>query len=182
MSTMNMVNSRVIGLLVLGLVLLVAMWQDMAYRRIPNALVAAASVFALLWSMTSGGVGLVSALVGGVVAFGVFLLLHVIGALGAGDVKLIGSVGLFLGQTDVGSLCLTVLLAGGLQSLVWAIWHARLTDVLHNTWLALNSSLLRFAQGGWPTAEDFPSNSASMPYALAIGLGTGVHVWLKPPF
>ena len=67
----------------MGVILLIAIWQDMAHRKIPNALGLLASAFALLWSTTAAGVGLGSALLGGLVAFLVFVVFYVIGAMGA---------------------------------------------------------------------------------------------------
>ena len=71
-------NTQTQGLWVLGLVLLIAMWKDMTQRKIPNALLVVASAFALLWSTTAGGVGLASALVGGVVALLVFVVVNIV--------------------------------------------------------------------------------------------------------
>ena len=166
-------NTQTPGLWVLGLVLLIAMWTDMRQRKIPNALLLVASALALLGSMTAGGVGLASALVGGVVALLVFVVFYAIGAMGAGDVKLMATVGMFMGRADVVGLCITVLIAGGLQSLIWALWQARLQEVLLNTWQAM----LSLASGGWRSKTDLPTVRGSMPYALAIGAGSFAHLY-----
>ncbi len=179
---MTLDSTKLIGLLIMGVILLIAIWQDMAHRKIPNALVLLASTFALLWSTTAAGVGLGSALLGGLVAFGVFVFFYVIGAMGAGDVKLVSAVGLFLGRADVLGLCITVLIAGGVQSLIWALWKSRLKDVLGNTVQAARNSVMRLAHGESPDAQDFPSGQEPMPYALAIGVGTLAHVLWKSVF
>lgn len=176
---MNIVNTQSFGLWVLGIVLLIAMWKDVTQRRIPNALLVVATGLALLWSMTAAGVGLSAALVGGVVALLVFLVFHVIGAMGAGDVKLMAVVGLFLGQADVLSLCISVLIAGGVQSLIWAIWTARLREVLSSTWQSLSNSMFSLAGGTWPTSAEPIAVHGAMPYALAIAAGTFSHLLLK---
>ena len=174
---MHPLHTQTPGLWVLGLVLLIAMWQDMTQRKIPNALLVAASAYALLWSMTAGGVGLASALVGGVVALLVFVVFYALGAMGAGDVKLMATVGIFLGRADVLGLCITVLIAGAVQSLIWAWWQSRLQDVLRSTWHILCSGVHSLTDGGGPGRAGWPSVQASMPYALAIGVGTFTHLY-----
>ncbi len=178
----TMDSTKLVGLLILGVILSIAIWQDMVHRKIPNALVLLASAFALLWSTTAAGVGLGSALLGGLVAFLVFVIFYVIGAMGAGDVKLVSAVGMFLGPADVLGLCITVLMAGGVQSLIWALWKSRLQDVLRNTAQAMRNSAMRLVLGEWPDAQDFPSGRDSMPYALAIGVGTLAHALWKSAF
>lgn len=176
---MNIVNSHSLGLWILGVVLLIASWKDVTQRKIPNTLLVVASAWALLWSTTAGGVGLSAALIGGVVALVVFLGLHVTGAMGAGDVKLMAVVGLFLGQSDVLIVCLSVLIAGGLQSVIWAVWTSRLREVLHNAWQTLSHSMFSLAGGTWPAQAEPVTLHGSMPYALSIAAGTGAHLLLK---
>jgi Flp pilus assembly protein protease CpaA len=79
-------------------------------------------------------------------------------------------------------LCITVLIAGGVQSLIWALWKSRLTDVLHNTLQALRHSAMRLAHGEIPGAQDFPVGQEPMPYALAIGVGAMAYVIWKSAF
>ena len=57
-----------------------------------------------------------------------------------------------------------------------------LKDVLHNTVQAMRNSAMRLAQGEIPNAQDFPAGHDPMPYALAIGAGTGLHVLKLWPF
>ena len=106
----------------LGLMLLWAAGSDVMTRRIPNQVVALGSLAAMGWALSPTGPGLVMSLLGGMVAFLTFLALHALGWMGAGDVKLAGAAGLYFGPAQAFSLCLAVLLMGGLVALVWYVW------------------------------------------------------------
>src|SRR6185295_17047551 len=69
-------------------------YYDVRYRRIPNAFVLAALISGLAMNTTFGGVnGALSSAGGCVFAFMLMFLLHVFGAMGAGDVKLFAAIG-----------------------------------------------------------------------------------------
>ncbi len=85
---------------------------DFEHHRVLNIMLAPAAIVVVGISLLPGSLGLPSALLGGVVGFGIFFLLAIIGrgALGMGDVKLAGVIGMMLGYPDV----MTALLAGAL--------------------------------------------------------------------
>lgn len=89
-------------LAVLGSALIVS---DLTLRRLPNLLVLAAFAIglasAVVDSIASGAVtGLFRGIAGAAALFFIYLVLHLLsrGGMGAGDVKLAGVLGLFLGQ------------------------------------------------------------------------------------
>src|SRR5689334_7912576 len=87
---------------------------DVRYRRIPNVFVLATLVSGLLINLLAGGLhGLWASLGGCLMAFGLMLVLHVFGAMGAGDVKLFAAVGSVVGTALVPWTFLVVLLTGG---------------------------------------------------------------------
>lgn len=106
----------------LGLMLLWAAGSDVLTRRIPNQVVLLGSLAALGWALSPTGPGLVMSLLGGTVAFVMFLALHALGWMGAGDVKLAGAAGLYFGPAHAVQVCLTILLMGGLVALAWYGW------------------------------------------------------------
>jgi prepilin peptidase CpaA len=166
----------------LAAMLLAAMWHDTATRRIPNTVVLWGSLTALGLSLSPHGIGLGSALAGGLVGLLGFLVFYLLRAVGAGDVKLAGATGLFVGHPDMLWVNLLILLAGGLLSIAWAVFSGQLGQTLHNLSAGLTQLWLSRQHG--PSAERtaFPVSTTRMPYALAIGAGTAVHV-LKPwPF
>jgi prepilin peptidase CpaA len=144
---------------------------DVASRRIPNKLtylgmmVAIAGRFAL-----QGWHGLGSAIAGGLVGGGAFLVFFLLHAMGAGDVKLITAVGCFVGPGVALEIVLASAIAGGIFAVIFALWQGRLRAVLVNV-----VDLIRFhAAVG---AEVHPSlnlsnpQAARLPYGVAIAAG-----------
>lgn len=84
--------------------LLIVLVIDYEHRRVLNRMLAPAAVAVLgLSLLPQSPVGLPSALLGGAVGLGLFLLFAILsrGALGAGDVKLAGLIGLMVGYPGV---------------------------------------------------------------------------------
>ena len=160
----------------LAAMLLAAMWQDAAMRRIPNTLVLWGSLTALGLSLSPHGIGLGSAIAGGMVGFLGFGVMYLLRAVGAGDVKLAAATGFFVGHPDMLWVNLLILVAGGLLSVVWALCTGQLSTTLHNlqagvTQIWLNRQLDQHSSG-----SAFPVGPTRLPYAVAIGMGTAVHV------
>lgn len=137
-----------VSLLALSTMLLVAMHQDAAHRRIPNTLVLAGALTGAGLSLMPMGIGVLSSFAGGLVGLLGFAWLYTQRLMGAGDAKLMAAVGLFVGFPDILRLCLWVFMAGGLLALFWA-WRSALNPA---TW------------------------SPRVPYALAIAGGTWLHL------
>lgn len=160
----------------LAAMLLAAAWHDTAERRIPNTLVLWGSLTALGLSLSPHGIGLGSALAGGMVGFMGFLIFYLLRTVGAGDVKLAGATGLFVGHPDMLWVNLLILLAGGALALVWAVWTGRLIATFQNLQTGLSQIWLNRQHGRTGQARAFPIGQARMPYAIAIGMGTAWHV------
>lgn len=135
--------------LALGLMLGVAVWQDLSRRIIPNPVVMVGSLAALLLSLPPAGAGMPWSLLGGMVAFLSFLSLYLLRWIGAGDVKLAGAAGLYFDPTQALEISLSILMAGGV---VAALWGLR----------------TRASSG----------HGQRIPYALAIASGIGLHALL----
>ena len=103
--------------LALAALLLAAAGYDLAHRRIPNWLTFSGLLLGLFWHIvTGGGPGLVFALEGLGVA-GLTVLLLMAKALGAGDVKLLGVVGVWMGPVFLLWTLLGTIFAGALLAL-----------------------------------------------------------------
>ena len=164
--------------------LLAAVACDLRTRRIPNLLVGSGIALGLLFQavVPSGGgllatpggsLGIASALLGGAVGLGLFLPLYAMRAMGAGDVKLLAMVGVWLGAKGVLWAALWALLAGGVLSLAAALWSGVLRQVLDNLHFMLTTALIR-VQTHQGLAIERPAvlTTGRLPYALAIACGT----------
>jgi prepilin peptidase CpaA len=125
--------------LTLGVVAVV----DARQRRIPNSLVALIAVGGFLHALAVGGVaGGGAAIVGAVSGVALLFLQFARGWMGAGDVKLLGALGLWCGW--LGAVWVLVLgsLVGGVLS-VWAL--ARLGSLER---VEVGGNVLNFARAG----------------------------------
>ena len=149
---------------------------DVRYRRIPNVFVLATLVSGLLINFVAGGMGgLRASALGCLLAFGLMLVLHVLGAMGAGDVKLFAAVGSVVGMHLVVSTFLVVLLTGG----VLAVY----TILRNGTFLTTLTRVLQIFVGllpGWqmPRFEVPADRRHTIPYGVAITFGSLISVFM----
>ena len=104
---------------------------DIRCRRIPNALTATmAGVGIGLAAAGISGISLGAAAVGLAIGFAVMLPGHVLGATGAGDVKLMAAVGAIVGPGVVVNAFLFSAVAGGVLAVTVALRRRRLSATL----------------------------------------------------
>lgn len=180
-----------LALTVLMVLLLLAMREDVRSHRIPNKLVLVGVVLGLglngllpgglgFNSEVSGGIGWLSALKGLALGIAVLFPIYLLRAMGAGDVKLMGMVGAFLGAGDLIGAVIATFIAGGVMALVVALWSRQLMNMLQNIKLMLFGGLLKMNAGQLPTMNDLPVSVAKLPYAVAITVGTlGYLMWQR---
>jgi prepilin peptidase CpaA len=153
--------------------------SDLRTRRIPNVLTFGAAVAGVLFHLATSGMdgGLASA-GGWIVGIALLLVPFVLGSMGAGDVKLLGALGAWLGPADTVWLGLYTCVAGGVIALVVAAGHGYLRQAYRNIWLLL---LYWRVSGVRPMAE-LTLESGSGPrlaYAAPILVGTVATLWLR---
>lgn len=145
-------------------------YYDVRYRRIPNLFVLATLISGILLNTFFGGWGgaLVS-LEGCGLAFGLMFVLHLLGAMGAGDVKLFAAIGSVVGAQLVPPTFLVVVLTGGVLAVVAMVRAGSVRTTLHN--------VLRIFVGmlpGWqmPRFAVPADRRHTIPYGVAITLGS----------
>jgi len=113
-----------------------------------------------------GLAGLADSLSGSVLLAAPFVLLFAFAGGGAGDAKLMGGIGAWLGVVDGFVTLLAVCLAGMVLGVAFAAWKKRLGTVLAN----LTSAAYGFLQRSLPAVDD----GQKLPYGIAISAGTVV--------
>jgi len=94
-------------------------YYDICYRRIPNAFVLATLVVGFFVNVAfGGGSGALSSLGGCALAFFLMFILHIFGAMGAGDVKLFAAIGSIMGANLVLPMFVVVILVGGVLGVI----------------------------------------------------------------
>ncbi|HET7628052.1 MAG TPA: A24 family peptidase [Bacillales bacterium] len=104
---------------VLILLLLIALWWDIRFKRIPNWLTVSGTAAGFLYHFIFDGLdGVVFSSIGMVAAGGTFLFLYIFRAIGAGDVKLFAAIGAIAGVQFVFYLMMYSILYAGIIALV----------------------------------------------------------------
>jgi prepilin peptidase CpaA len=147
------------------LVAFAACVTDVRSRRIPNLLTFGAAAAAVIFHAGVDGVAGFGTAIGGWVAGTVlFLPFFVLGGMGAGDVKLLGALGAWLGPREALWVAMYASLAGGVMAVAVAL-----------------------ARGYWFLVGPQPmpgltlerSEGPRLAYALPIFAGAVVAIWLR---
>jgi Flp pilus assembly protein protease CpaA len=146
----------------IGMVL-VASWQDIRDRIISNRLVSLGAGIGISLAFFQGGQGLWTSLSSGVVMFLSFLLMHMVGWIGAGDVKLAGATGLYFRIDQSLELVLLIMFLSGVISIVWILM------------IGLQNNILKYFQNPSLTF----SMGSGLPYAVSICSGVLLYLWVK---
>jgi len=151
-----------------------AVITDVRTRRIPNWLTGAIAGAGFGLAFGGGGVTPWQAALG--LGLGLALMLpgHVIGATGAGDVKLMAAVGVFLGPSLVFRAFLYSALAGGVLALAVAARRGLLADTL------AGATQLVSAPAAGRDAIVAPTRRNRFPYGPAIAAGTLITLLVQP--
>ena len=150
---------------------------DLRSRRIPNLLTFGSAAAALAFHVfTTGPSGALTATLGWLVGCALFFLPFALGGLGAGDVKLLGALGAWLGPADALMLALYAGAAGGVLAIVVAITRGYLRQAVANIRLLL---MHWSVVGIRPLDELTLSHSAApkLAYALPVFVGVVVTIW-----
>jgi prepilin peptidase CpaA len=144
-------------------------YHDVRYRRIPNPFVLAALISGLTINFVIGGFnGALNSIGGCLLAFILMFILHVFGAMGAGDVKLFAAIGPVLGAHLVLPTFVVVVLTGGLLGLVIVVR----SGAFRSTCLRVLQILVGLLPGWQMPKFSVPTDRRlTIPYGAAITIG-----------
>ena len=164
-------------LLFASCVLIAAAICDLRYRKIPNVYTFPTMVIALVYfGATRGLSGLLFSAGGMALGMGILLILYLMGGMGAGDVKLMGTAGAVLGPLGVLEAFVFTAIVGGIYSVIVLMFRYRYTkDLLSRftTMLKLSAYAGQFIYIPASENEEKPKVS----YGIAIALGTLYYIW-----
>jgi prepilin peptidase CpaA len=150
---------------------IIAALVDLKTRRIPNELTAAMTGIGFgLGASAQGEVSMLASLAG--FALGLMFMMpgYVMGATGAGDVKLMGAIGALVGPAMVLTAFLCTSLAGGVLALVVAAQRQRLAQTVAATGRLIG------APGNVPQEIKGATAASRFAYGPAIAVGSLVAV------
>jgi prepilin peptidase CpaA len=159
----------VIAALLVPLAIIIT-YYDVRYRRIPNAFVLATLASGLIVNTIYGGFnGVLISLGGCAIAFILMFVLHVFGAMGAGDVKLFAAVGSLTGANMVLPTFLVVILTGGALALLLTLRSGAVRTTMQRVLQILVGLLPGWEMPRFAVPAD---RRHTIPYGVAITIGS----------
>jgi prepilin peptidase CpaA len=145
-------------------------YYDVRYRRIPNAFVLATLASGLIINTIYGGLsGTLLSLGGCAIAFMLMFILHIFGAMGAGDVKLFAAVGSLTGANLVLPTFLVVILTGGALALLLTLRSGAVRTTMQRVLQILVGLLPGWEMPRFAVPAD---RRHTIPYGVAITFGS----------
>jgi prepilin peptidase CpaA len=156
-------------------VLVAAAIYDVRYRRIPNWLTVSGVVvgFLINWRIGLPEGGLLFALQGLGAGFGIYLVLYVLRAMGAGDVKLMAAVGALVGYQRWFGIFFVTAIVGGIMALILVTARGRLRKTLWNVGFILSE--MRHGRPAYVGKEELDVRSpraVGLPHGAVIAVAT----------
>jgi prepilin peptidase CpaA len=156
----------------------IACWTDLRTRRIPNALTLCAAGAGLAFHCLPGGSGPLTALAGWLAGVLLFSPLFLLRGMGAGDLKLLGAFGAWLGPAMAVWIGLWSAVAGGVLAVVVALAHGYAGQAFRNVWLLLT----HWRASGVTPLDSLTLDKGTGPrlaYAVPLMVGLMVALWTR---
>jgi len=168
----------IIPFFVIAIVLLIAVITDMRFQKIPNWLTYPSIIIGMIYHTgIRGHDGLFFSIGGAGVGILVLSFFYLMGGIGAGDVKLMGAVGGFLGPKGTFIAFLFTSIVGGIYSLMLMVLHGYLKQaaVKYGAIIKTLAFPRKMVYIPSPKREEKPR----LRYGIAIALGSLISVVLR---
>jgi prepilin peptidase CpaA len=160
--------------ILLAVLVCIAGVTDIRHRRIPNWLTLSGVCAGLaLHAATAGFAGFKFSAAGLSLGFGAYLVLYLLRAIGAGDVKLMAAVGAIVGPAGWLAVFVATALAGGVLALGLIVFKKRVRQTLWNSFFIVSEiAHLRAPYQRRSDLDVKDARSVNMPHGVAIAAGT----------
>jgi prepilin peptidase CpaA len=154
---------------------LVAAVTDLRARRVPNLLTGPGVLAGLAWGLWVGGVAGLADSVAACLLLGLpYVLLFVFAGGGAGDAKLMGAIGAWLGVLNGVFALVSIAAVGVILSVAFALGKRKVGSVIGNMGRMLNALFMFVLRRRLSEAQGLLPDTATMekvPYAVAVVIG-----------
>ena len=157
------------------MLLVTACVTDVRWRRIPNALVLTLALTGLAYSVWIDPwfPGLGRAAGGLALGFAIWIVFFVIGAIGAGDVKLFAAAGTWLGPAATWRAALVAAALGGVLAVAMLLRERRTRAGFERVLLSVSTRSLSVL-----SPEPTASQTRQLPYGVALACGALIVAWI----
>jgi prepilin peptidase CpaA len=153
---------------------LLASWIDYAQRRVPNWLNLALIIVGFgVQGMFFAGDGLLTGFLGMLTGFGLLIIPWLMHAMGAGDVKLMAAIGVWLGPALTFQSFLLGVVLGGVAGVIMIVVGGRVHLAAANMQIIFAkcmSSKTLFSEFG--SVQSFGTTTQKLPYGVPLTAGT----------
>jgi len=160
----------------------IAGYTDWRSRRIPNWLTMPGFLLGILTNTLVGGwAGTKDSLLGAGLGLALLLPFVVIRALGAGDWKLVGALGAFLGPRPLMLVLIITILVNGVMALAMIVWKKRVAETARN-FVRMLAAFATMQLPGRDLTLDNP-DAVKVPFGIAVAaamiLYTLSRIWVR---
>jgi len=163
--------------ILLLIILLPAAVFDYKYHRIPNAISLSGWIFGpVLYAVLDTLPGVASSLYGFLLIFALAIPFYILRWMGAGDVKLMASVGAVVGIEHAVTVFLGIVITGAVMGILMLLHRKLLAGSFQRYGAMLGISMtLKKPMYLIPNEQE---QKVIVPYALPIAIGTFLSLWL----
>ncbi|NLN06634.1 MAG: peptidase A24 [Firmicutes bacterium] len=160
---------------------LICLYTDLKTRKIYNKTVLAGFLAAWLFHLVTRGVlaGTKFTFCGFFTGAALLLVPYLLGGMGAGDVKMLGMIGAFVGSEQVVQIMLAAALAGGVMALTTMLKEGELGRRLKNLFLSLYCFLFTRGKEHLEVPQDEKQFGKTLPYGVVLAIGVVIFYLLN---